>query len=443
MTRLPRLRPILELLGDALWVRPVIAMALGLVLGLTLPELEVTEGPLRWSGDGDDARDLLLQVLTTTLMVTATAFGFIIVALQVASTQFSPRSLRSFVRDRWTQTALAVLMSVVAYGTGVLVRVEEGGSSAPVVAMTVTMWLVLVVGLTLVFLIHHTAQSIRIERLMAVITGDTLEALAHRPRDDNVRSRSGAAPTPPQHAQEIPAKTSGYVDEIDLDALAELAEAHGVVIAMRLKAGEHVIERLPLAWTWRSDGDPVGEAELAELAEGVGGAVSLGVERTMEQDIAFGPRQLVDIALRAMSPAINDPRTAVEATKHLSRILCAMADEPLQPLVRCDDRGTPRVMVPAVGFDGYLDLACDQIRRFGSREPAVSEALLTLLAQVAMVGPSEERRALLHRHVDLVEEGAEHEVAQTADLEHVRARAAAVREIIDGRRPTVWDTVAP
>src|SRR5690606_22753243 len=147
-------------------------------------------------------RSTLTSIITATLTVTATVFGFLIVALQVASTQFSPRSLREFVRDRTTQTSLAVLLGVVAYAIGVLVVVGDGRTDAPGLAVTLAVLLVLLVVATLALLIDHTAQSIRIEHLMRSITEDTLRTLA----------TIDAQPEPHGHlVDQVPATPDGAV----------------------------------------------------------------------------------------------------------------------------------------------------------------------------------------------------------------------------------------
>lgn len=445
MTGLPRLRPALELLGDALWVRPAGAVVVALVLGVALPEAEASpDTPLVYGADADAARSTLQSIIAATLTVTATVFGFIIVALQVAATQFSPRSLRTFVRDRGTQNSLAIFLGVVAYCLAVLLRTSDGRDEAPAIAMTLAVALILLVVCTLAFLIHHTAQSIRIERLMESITEDTLATIGHVEGDvDEEAEGTSAVPPTPASASEVMARSSGYIEEIDADALDDLARRLDVVIGLRHRVGDHCIAHLCLAWAWRRGGGTVDEPTLAQVVEGVAEAVSIGVERTMEQDVAFGPRQLVDIALRAISPAINDPRTAVEATKHLSRILCVLSDRPLLPHVRCDGAGEVRVIVPRPGFEEYLSLACDEIRRFGAGEPTVCSALLMLLEQVALGGASEERGEAIGRHVDAIEESARREIGLPSDLAQVRDQARSVRGILAGERPGRWEAMLP
>jgi uncharacterized membrane protein len=426
-----RLRPLVKMLGDALWVRPAIAVVGGLAGGLGLGGLDgLGDHALLFSADADAARDVLNNIIVATLTVTATVFGFIIVALQVASTQFSPRSLRTFVRDRGTQTSLAIFMGVVAYAIGVLLRTSDGDPQAPALAMTVAVALIAAVVSTLAFLIHHTAQSIRIEHLMESITRDTLAAVARV--EQGRPEAAGAVPDTPAHARSVAAAASGYLQEVERDELVGAGALADVVVALEVAVGDHVIECLPVARVWRRDGTAPDDALLAEVADRVSRALTIGYERTMHEDVAFGPRQLVDIALRAISPAVNDPRTAIEATTHLARILCALSSLPLGDEVHRHDDGSPAVVVRRLDFADHLSLATDQIRRFGSGDAAVYAAQLVVLGQLGLCGLGPDRTAEALRHVDLVEEAAMLGVAQAEDRAAVQTQAERVRRILRG-----------
>jgi uncharacterized membrane protein len=437
MNGLPRLRPGLELLGDALWVRPAIAGIAGMGIGFLLPEIPLpADVPLTYDAAAGEARDTLQSIISVTLTVTATVFGFLIVALQVASTQFSPRSLRTFVRDRGTQNSLAVFLGVVAYASAVLLRTSDGRPDAPILAMTVAVALLLAVAGTVAFLIHHTAQSIRIEHLMQSITADTLAAIDAVASDveGSVEPAVEGVPDVPEGAAVLPARKSGYIEEIDTDPLLRVAQHHDLMIALRLGVGEHIVTGLPLARGWRADGGDLTDESRRALAAALRRGISVGFERTMEQDIDFGARQLVDIGLRAISPAINDPRTAVEATNHLTRVLCALAQRPLVPGVARDAAGVVRVIVPRPSFEHYVALTCDELRRFGAQEPVVCAALLHMLEDVAQIGVPTARQELLLQHVDRIVESARRAVRLPADLTALEERAETARGVITGER---------
>jgi len=166
------------------------------------------------------------------------------------------------------------------------------------------------------------------------------------------------------------------------------------------------------------------------LVDGVHEALELGFDRDMKQDVTFGIGQLVDISNKALSQAVNDPRTAVESIHHLAVIVCELGSRRLGWLVGTDEQGRARVVVKRPSFAEYLGLACDQPRRYGAKEPVVVGALLDLLGNCApSVDPS--RKEDLRRHVRLVLADAEREIAQPADLERIRSKASAAEARIE------------
>jgi uncharacterized membrane protein len=186
-----------------------------------------------------------------------------------------------------------------------------------------------------------------------------------------------------------------------------------------------VVEGTPIAWAWRRSPDQP-PPDPALLAEAVGDAVQVGFERTMVQDVLFGLRRLVDIANRALSPAVNDPYTAIQAVHHLSVLLCVLAGRRLGDQLCRDQLGILRVAVPLPDFDEYLRRSTAQIRRFGAAEPPLARSLIQLLRDVGTSTTSDERRVACAHHVWLVVEDAKRETAQPADLQAVVEEGAAV-----------------
>jgi uncharacterized membrane protein len=232
-------------------------------------------------------------------------------------------------------------------------------------------------------------------------------------------------PTPvaPPWASIVRATRSGYVETAHPERLLPLAAQHHVSVLIRPRVGEHVVEGTPLAWVWAAAADdPAPDGGTFEPA--VGHAVRIGFERTLEQDAAFGIRQLVDIACKALSPAVNDPYTAVQAIDHLSVIFAALAARPLGDDVARDAASGAVVIAPARRFGDYLATMCGLIRRFGAQEPTVSVALLRLLGDCrTFVGQDATRLAEISRQGELILEDAERSVAQPADLAQVREAA--------------------
>jgi uncharacterized membrane protein len=422
-------------LRGALWVLPAASVLCSLAAGAALATVEVGEstwlGPLLFQGTAADARDLLVVVSATMITVTGLVFTLTVVALQIASTQFSPRLLRNFLRDRGNQVVLSTFVSTFAYATAGLhtvgARAGGQGEFVPRLAVSGALFLALLSLAALVYFIHHIARSIQIDTIMAGVERETL-AVIDDTYPDGVRAPGAEelAPEPPAGAVAVAARRSGYLQAVDLDALLAVALDQDVVVRLATAVGDHVVAGTPLAWAWRAaaDGRP---PDPDGLAEPLDHAVEIGIERTMLQDVAFGIRQLADIANKALSPAINDPYTGVQALQHLTVIIHTLAGRRLGDRLVRDAAGALRVAVPFPGFADYLRLATAQIRRNGAKEPGVARALLRLLGTAGeRVSADPARRAAVARHVRLVMADAERDTAQPADAEAVLADGAAL-----------------
>jgi uncharacterized membrane protein len=197
--------------------------------------------------------------------------------------------------------------------------------------------------------------------------------------------------------------------------------------------GRHVIAGSPLAWAWAGTGDgerPLAPDAGAELRQALAQSVRIGYERTLEQDVAFGIRQLADVASKALSPAINDPYTANQAVDHLGSILAALSLRQHGPQAVADAQGTVWLHVPARDFAYLVDLALGQVRRYGANEPRVVRALLRVCRDLAWFGDSS-HRAVVRQYVETLLSDATRLVAQPADREPLLAEGAAVLEAFD------------
>jgi uncharacterized membrane protein len=200
----------------------------------------------------------------------------------------------------------------------------------------------------------------------------------------------------------------------------------GVSVLIRPRVGEHVVAGTTLAWIWSASAESP-PPDPAAFRSVIGDAIRVGFERTLEQDAAFGIRQLVDVACKALSPAVNDPYTAVQAVDHLSVIFCALAVRPLGDDIAYDAQGHTLVIVPGRRFGDYLGTMCGLIRRYGAGEPALALALLRLLDDCASLVPNDRSRLLaISEQATLILSDAEREIAQPADVGSVRAAAEAL-----------------
>jgi uncharacterized membrane protein len=443
MNLLVRRRVLWDDLAGALWVLPTVSVVVFLAAGALLSRVSISDdSPLRalaFQGTADDARALLIVVSTTMITVTGLVFALTIVALQIASGQYSPRLLRNFMRDRGTQVVLSVFVGAFAYSTAGLYTVgtQRAGEQAfvPRLAVSGSLALALASVGVLIYFIHHLAHSIQIDTIMSQIQRETLQVI-----DDVYPHPSGdlepeeRCPDPPPLATILPAASSGYIQAIQPAPLVDAATRHDLVVRLARRVGDHVVTGTPIAWAWRRSSDQPPPPS-ALLEEAVADAVHVGFERTMVQDVLFGLRRLVDTANRALSPAINDPYTAIQAVHHLTVLLCILARRRLGDRLCRDRQGTLRVAVPLPDFAEYLVRSTAQIRRFGAAEPALTRSLIQLLREVGGSTMSEDRRAACAHHLWLVLEDAKRETAQPADLQAVLEDGTAALSALGADHP--------
>jgi uncharacterized membrane protein len=233
-------------------------------------------------------------------------------------------------------------------------------------------------------------------------------------------------PRPPGWAAALPSSRSGYVETAHPELILPLARRHSVSVLLRHRVGEHVVAGTTLAWIWRASSEipPPGPDAFRKVIED---AVGIGFERTLQQDAAFGIRQLVDIACKALSPAVNDPYTAVQAIDHLAVLFCALATRPLGDDVVRDPAGQAMVIVPGRRFGDYLVVMCGLIRRYGAKEPTVMLALLRLLESCAAVQHDPKRSTAIDEQAALILADCEQQIAQPADALPIRAATEKLR----------------
>lgn len=427
-----------EYLASALWAMPTFAVVLAIIAGAGLSAVQLdASSPLAvllFQGTSDDARNLLIGIASTMVTVIAVVLGLTVVALQLASTQFSPRLLRNFLRDIPNQVTLSAFVATFAYSTAGLYTVGIAAGQRtqdyPRLAVSGALLLLFVSMVMLVFFAHHLSHSIQVDQVMKSVEKATLKMIERSfvPGDPGIRM-----PEPPPGATALLVPRSGYVQAIHADAFVAALARRGLTARIVPMVGRHVIGGSPLAWVW--DGTGEGERSLApdvvaELRHLLAQSVRIGYERTLEQDVAFGIRQLADVASKALSPAINDPYTANQAVDHLGSILAALSLRQHGPKAVADARGTIRLHIPARDFAYLVDLALGQVRRYGANEPRVVRALLRVCRELAWFGDAE-HSAVVRQYVETLLSDAARLVAQPADREPLLAEGAAVLEALD------------
>jgi uncharacterized membrane protein len=443
MNLLPRRGVLWDRLRGALWVLPVVSITGFLAAGAILSRIVIADdSPWRWlafQGTAEDARGVLIVVSATMITVTGLVFALTIVALQIAAGQYSPRLLRNFMRDLGTQLVLSIFVGAFAYSTAGLftVGIQRGGQDqfVPRLAVSGSLALGLASVFVLVYFIHHLARSIQIDVIMGTVEREARAVIEDvYPEPAGRSAPEDRCPDPPAEAVAVLSDRSGYIQAVQPDALVEGATHYDLTVRLTRRVGEHVVEGTTLAWAWRrSPNEPPPRPDL--LAPALRRSVEIGFERTMLQDVGFGIRRLVDIGNKALSPAINDPYTAIQAVHHLTVLLCLLARRRLGDQLHQDARGTIRLAVPRLEFADYLRLGTAQIRRFGAAEPAVARSLIELLDAVGDSTIDPDRRAGVAAHLGMLLEDAERKIAQLADFEAVRSDGVAALEAL-GFEPT-------
>ena len=367
------------------------------------------------------------------ITIIALLLGLAVVALQLSSTQFSPRLLRNFLRDRPNQVVLSAFVATFAYSAAGLytVGVSGGDRTAAFPRLAVSGAIVLLfasLGL-LVFFADHLLHSIQVDAIMETVQRNTLAVIEDGLLD---RRPGGAGGTGLGRAGRVPAfgvRAGGASPGRCCRAPPGTASACACGPGRRARGGrdDAGVDLASLARRPRSgSGGPSPGSWTAGSGSGSSGP--------LEQDAAFGIRQLVDVACKALSPAVNDPYTAVQAVDHLSVIFCALARRPLGTHVARDGQGI--VIVPARRFGDYLAVMCGLIRRYGASEPTVAHALLRLLGNCAAVaGDDPDHGAAIGEQARLIVSDAEREVAQPADLDFTHAEAESVLQAVARARP--------
>ncbi len=432
-----------EYLHGAYWVLPAVGIAIGLGAGALLSMIPVKSGSLldkvMFQGTAGDARGVLIVVSATMITTTGIVFSLTVLSLQIASSQFSVRLLRTFLRDVPNQVVLAIFVCTFAYATGGLLTVGEragGGQFVPKVAVTGSLALAFVSIGGLIYFLHHLVHSIQIDTIMENAQKRTLDLVDELFRVPCAHDApSVVRPDPPAGTVPLLAPKSGYLQMVDVEDLAELASSTGYSVQLVTFVGDYVTAGGILGSCWRTNAAAVPEPDVLQR---ILRHLHIGFERTLQQDVRFGLRQMVDIALRALSPAINDPYTAIQVVHHVSAIESVLASRALTDDVRRDSSGQVLVWLPYPGFETYLHVGCAQIRRYGSHEPLVLAALLQLLSAVAQNCVSEPRRAAVQAQIDLVVRAAERELAEESDRTMVIRAAAAATGVVE--RP---GTLAP
>ncbi len=326
------------------------------------------------------AQAILSDIATSLMTVVSIVFAILLMTLTLASTQFSPRILINFSRDRTTQRVLGIFLGTFCYCIAALPAVRTTPHPfAPVLTVMGAMILAVVCVGGLLYFIHHISHAISVNFIVDRIAAETEDVIREimpsprRPAEAEIPGQISSIPWDSSVVSEV----SGYVRVIDVNRLFTLAKTYRVQAQVLRRVGHFIPAGVPLLRISKSDRLPAGAVDAFRAA------FDVGPSRTLQQDIEFGVLQIVDIALRAISPAVNDPSTAINGIDQLSRILIQFALRHEPATVMYDLPGEPRLIVPWIDFEGLLESAFEQIRHYGQSDIAVSLRLLRALGDIA------------------------------------------------------------
>ncbi|WP_138732507.1 DUF2254 domain-containing protein [Modestobacter excelsi] len=442
--------PVAWLLGwlrGALWPIPCLGVLLAIGLGVFLPAVDgwledPGDHPLTFvfGGGASAARDLLAAIAGSLISVTGLTFSLTVVALQLSSSQYSPRLLQTFVTDRVVQVTLAQLVLTFVYALTVLRTVrtesatEDDTAFVPRLSITVAYLLTLGSVIALVLFLGHLARALRVETMLRDVHDEANGTIARRlvePAGDERTADAEGGRLVARAGQPTPLSigSSGFLVGIDERAAAAAARDAGVVVELAVRVGDAVVAGTPMAHAWparSADG-----SRLEALAEALDEAVRLDFERSASEDVAYGLRKVVDIAVRALSPGVNDPTTAVHALSHVSALLGDLAARPSDGRRISDEDGVVRVVVPGWQFPALLQLGLEEPLQFADGQPAVLRRLAGVLREVAWRARGGGVEDLLRGYADALAGTARETTA--IDAEETRSWRAALDDALAGR----------
>jgi uncharacterized membrane protein len=427
-----------ESIHTSFWFIPTL-MTLG-AIGLSLLTLYLDEfvsfkaartWELIYPGSAQGARLLLSTIAGSVITVTGATFSITIVALTLASSQFGSRVLRNFMADRGNQVVLGTFVATFIYCLLILrvIRAGDGNDAATVPRLAVTggIVLALVSFSVLIYFFHHAATSLQAERLIGSIFRELLDII-----EDVFPAEPPDEPAPEQtirldhdaDARSVSARHNGYLRSVEVETLLHLAGAQDLIIQVERRPGSFITEQSPLARvTGAGRDDP-------QVHERIRQAFLLGSSRTLEQDAEFPVQQLVDIALRALSPGLNDAYTAVVCTDRLGAALCHLNSRHAPPRHRRDQEGRIRLILDTYTYEGMVDAAFDQIRQNAAGSVSVCIHLLEVLRTVAATTRTPEQRRVLRQHVEMVHRAGLPAAQEQKDRDDLEERfQAATREL--------------
>lgn len=416
------------------WFVPLLMAvgAIALAYATLALDRNVTESWLRaqswvYTGGAEGATAMLGTIASSMITIAGVVFSMTLVALSLASSQLGPRLIRSFMNDKTNQRVLGTFVATFLYSLMVLRAIRRADEGVFVPHLSVAFGVLLAVASlgVLVYFIHHVAVSIQADNVVARIGAELTEGIDRLFPEKVSKHTHGQADLPEAFARDsrpIGADEDGYVQLIDGDALLALAVEEDLVLRVERRPGHFTVKGSPLVLAW--PGTRVNDQTTARINVAFG----LGSHRTPVQDVEFAVNQLVEIAVRALSPSVNDPFTAVACVDRLGAGLSRLAQREMPSACRHDEENKLRVVMPATAFSDLADAAFGQIRQYARSSAAVTIRLLETIAVVGDFTHRSEDRAALRRQAEMIVRGSLEGLPEKEDRQVVETRFLAAMQ---------------
>jgi uncharacterized membrane protein len=435
-----------DVLRTNLWLVPAVMVVIAAMLfaGMYALDRASYDGVFRvpgWaiSGSADAARQILTAIAAAIITVVGVVFSIVIVALTLTSTQFGPRMLRNFIRDRGTQLTLGTFVATFVYSILALGSVGQGdhGAFVPHISITVLLGLMVVDLAVLIYFLHHIAVQIQLPQVIAGIAGDLAKAIELQAGDPTVGAGAQLATLLIADMDGpgggVAAPRSGYLQYIQHRTLVRIAAEKGAVVHLRYRPGHFLVQGHPYATVW-----PASAA--GQVARELARAHVTGPYRTLAQDVAFGVDQLVEICIRALSPAVNDTFTALTCIDWIGDSLCKVTGRWQPTRVYRDGSGAVRLISTEITYERLVQRAFEKVRQAGRGMPAVLIRQLDALAKVMERAVTPEDRQLLLDQAAMIERLSAGSVDEESDRNDVRA---AYQRVLDVHAELTAASAAP
>jgi uncharacterized membrane protein len=443
-TRLPSWR--WEALRTTFWLVPTVLVGVACLLFAVTFLVDLAAYDHRFSlpfwlrtGSADAGRQVLIAIAAAVITVVGVVFSITILALTLASQQFGPRMMRNFIRDLGNQITLGVFVGTFAYSVLALgtITSDPRGDFVPHLSITVAEALLLVDVAVLIYFIHHIAKSIQLPEVIGGIARDLMRAIDAEfpvPVGNPVTSHPDPGELTVAELRQLVAargeavrsEDSGYLQFVGYGQLVDIASSIDAVIRLDHRPGHFIVAGRPLATVWPAE-------QAGQVRSALAKANVTGPHRTLTQDPVFAIDQLVEIAIRALSPAVNDTFTALTCIDWLSAGLCRVSGRTLAEGVYRDRLGQIRLIEFDPSYTRMVNRAFDKIRQCAQGMPAVIIRLMDAVGAVMEQTTSSEQRSVLARQAEMILRVSEGSVAEANDRADIRGRYERVVSHLESR----------